>query len=129
MADQKERVKFWVFLCGLMLAVAVMVTLIDISIKASILEQANNFRIDLEGARGQNVSGANTNGTANHVADNGTVPSNVLDLQPTGLGKGDDPKKVPFQGARAAGPARRRARAGDIPASTDPSVHDKPMGA
>jgi hypothetical protein len=123
MAEPKNNSKFLPILLGLMLVVAVIITLVDISIKASILEQANKFRLGIEEARNeQYASGASQNGASNYTPNNGSISSNVLDIQPTRLEKEDGDKRVPFPAERTATPSRRGARAGNIPASTDPSV-------
>lgn len=46
--DSNDTIKFWTFLTVMLLAVAVAVTLIDLTIKASILAESNAMKLAME---------------------------------------------------------------------------------
>jgi hypothetical protein len=93
MADKDDKLKFWAMLAIVLVVVAVTVTLVDLGIKAAILEQANAFRRDLERARnGQAPTGASSNGVDNNSANDGTISGDVLDVFPAGMEEGSLPK-------------------------------------
>jgi hypothetical protein len=73
-----ENVKFWALLAGVMLSVSVAVMLIDLSIKAAILEESNTLRKVILGER---ETKAGSNGASHDVANR----SPVLDNDATGL--------------------------------------------
>lgn len=75
------KVRFWAVLAVMILLVCIAVSMIDLSIKAAIIEESNNLRLFMESVRngqrteGPDKSGANSNGT-----DNVAVSGDVLDL-------------------------------------------------
>jgi hypothetical protein len=86
-----DNMKFWTFLTTMILAVAVAITLIDLTIKAAILEESNSLRrmiVNLTeewGNDGQEKHGrvdARDSANGHH---NGNLPSDVLAQRPTGL--------------------------------------------
>ena len=122
-----DKLKFWALLAIVLVAVAVTVTLVDLGIKASILEQANAFRRDLERARnGQAPVGTSANGADNNSAHDGSVSGDVLGVFPAGMEEGSLPKHdknatpVPFPKGRTASTNRsaRNSRS-RIPKSTE----------
>lgn len=48
MPDSKDTIKFWTFLTAMLLGVAIAVTLIDLSIKASILAESTSMKLAME---------------------------------------------------------------------------------
>jgi hypothetical protein len=78
-----ENIKFWTILTVLMLATAVAVMLIDLSIKAAILEESNALRRVILNGRGEEKPA--TSGTS----DDSSSPSVLLDFDPTGMETGN----------------------------------------
>jgi len=76
-----DHIKFWTFLAGTILMVAVAVLLIDMSIKAAILGESNTLRLIIEGENNDRAAKANSNG-ASH---NGTNSSSVLGVFSAGM--------------------------------------------
>jgi hypothetical protein len=74
MAD-RDNVKFWTVLAATILVVSVMVMLIDMSIKAAILEESNALRLAIEGQRNGRGKEESDNNRAN---SNGSGTPNVL---------------------------------------------------
>jgi hypothetical protein len=81
-----DNVKFWTFLTTMILAVAVGVLLIDMSIKAAILQESNQLRLLIEGER-------NDRGTKRPVPNgssgNGSGTPDVLGKYATGMEAGN----------------------------------------
>lgn len=86
----EDKTKFWAILIGVMVAVAVAVTIIDITIKAAILEESNAFKQRMNGAKwnGPGPDKANSNGAVDNAPNHGTVPSDVLGVFPARLEAG-----------------------------------------
>jgi hypothetical protein len=99
MQDSNEKIKFWAVLIGIMLGVSVAVLLIDMTIKAAILEESNALRRTLLGVRDDGQTEANPYGT-NH---NGNSSSPVLDFFSAGMEAGNvanGHKETPIPPAR-----------------------------
>lgn len=116
MADVPQNVKFWAFLASAILAVAVLVMLIDMSIKASILQESNALRLVIEGSRNDQGREARNMDAA---PSNGSSPPNVLAADDAGLEKGDvpagDPEPDFSQIKRATRPNTRGPRNRNLP--------------
>jgi hypothetical protein len=80
-----DNIKFWSFLAGMILMVSVAVLLIDMSIKAAILQESNTLRLAIEGERNDRASKASSNGN-NHHSNNS---SPILGVFPAGMETGD----------------------------------------
>lgn len=80
-----EKLKFWAVLVAVMLGVSVAVLLIDMTIKAAILEESNALRRTLLGIQDDRPTEASNNG-ASH---NSNSSSSVLDIFPAGMENGD----------------------------------------
>ena len=113
MANTKDPVKFWLFLVALMLATAVAVLLLDISIKAAILEESNALRLAIERERNEQFVRRTEVPNANGASGNGSHPGDVVDINDAGLEKGDaakedtgDSKKVVARRPAKPRPAR-----------------------
>jgi hypothetical protein len=78
-----ENIKFWTVLSVLMLVTAVAVTLIDLSIKAAILEESNALRRTILNGRGEEGS------TNSRASDDSASASVLLDLDTTGMETGN----------------------------------------
>lgn len=92
-----DKTKFWAFLIGLMVAVAVAVTLVDLTIKAAILQESNAFKLQMNQVKHGTGSGstqADSDGTDHYRTNHGRDA-------------GDD--VVPFP-ARVEAPTVRKAR-------------------
>lgn len=76
-----DHIKFWTFLAGMILMVAVAVLLIDMSIKAAILSESNELRLAIEGERNDRAAKATANGSGN----NGSGTSPVLGEYAAGM--------------------------------------------
>lgn len=88
MSDSKDSIKFWTILAGMFLGCAIAVMLIDISIKAAILDESNRLRqlILQEGAERGKADAGSDDGRDNH---NGNIhslyPVGVLDSSNAGM--------------------------------------------
>jgi hypothetical protein len=76
-----EQTKFWGILIMVAVGVAAAVLLIDLTIKAAILEESNAFKRELLNAR-RNPAKADSNGADNHSVDNGSDDSDDVSLFP-----------------------------------------------
>lgn len=82
----KDNVKFWTFLAGMILMVSVTVLLIDMSIKAAILEESNALRLVIEESRnGQRKESADHKRTSG----NGSGTPDVLGQYDAGMETGN----------------------------------------
>lgn len=112
----RDNIKFWTFLAGMILMVAVAVLLIDMSIKAAILGESNALRLTIEEERNDRSAKTNGHGSSN----NGRNSSSVLRLNATGMETGDvaNGAKKTVQSRKARG-QRAQPRApmdsGEIP--------------
>lgn len=88
MSESKDTIKFWTFLTVMLLAVAVAVTLIDLTIKASILTEAAKVRAMLEAVNGQEISGRTDERNNPDPSNNGHLSGDVLDTGNAGLEEG-----------------------------------------
>jgi|ERR1700733_1120010 len=79
---EDDKTKFWAILIMVMVAVAIAVTLVDMTIKAAILEESNALKERLNGVARQGTDQANSNGTNNHASDNGSNDSDDVHLFP-----------------------------------------------
>jgi hypothetical protein len=77
-----EQTKFWGILIMVAVGVAAVILLIDMSIKAAILEESNAFKQELLNARREPAK-ANSNGANNHAPNNGSNDSDDVHLFPT----------------------------------------------
>ena len=83
MADDSEKTKFYAVLIGIMVAVAVLVLLVDLSIKAAILDESNAFKKSMnEVKHGRGPDQANSNGVDNHAPNDGAISGDVLGVFP-----------------------------------------------
>jgi hypothetical protein len=78
-----ENIKFWTTLAIVALMVAIAVTLIDLSIKAAILEESNTLRRIILNGRGEKGS------TDSGASDDGSSASVLLDLDSTRMEAGN----------------------------------------
>jgi hypothetical protein len=107
----KKQAEFWVALIILCIIFAVAITLVDFGIKASILEQSNKLRLDME-AWEVRISGRQPTGTdevraSNDAPNNTSIPGDVLVVNPPGMeaGNGD-----PGHTTKARNTAANRAK-------------------
>jgi hypothetical protein len=84
-SETQDKIKFWVFLVAMMLGVSVAVLLIDMTIKAAILEESNALRRVILGVQDDRSAEANPNGTS-HDANSSSV---VLGKFPAGMETGN----------------------------------------
>lgn len=80
-----DKTKFWAVLIGVMVAVAIAVTLVDMTIKAAILQESNAFKLAMNEAKhgtGQRPAQTNPNGTDNHSGNNGGDAGDDVHLFP-----------------------------------------------
>jgi hypothetical protein len=112
----KENVKFWTFLASAILAVAVAVMLIDMSIKASILEESNSLRLLIEGGRNDQ---ARKTRAMDATSGNGSRSPDVLGANDAGLETGNVPASDTVsplsRGPRKSRSNPRGQSSGDIP--------------
>ena len=97
--SSNDTLKFWTFLTICLLAVAVAVTLIDLTIKASILAESNAMKLRLEEFEvnhGQEIYGRIDQGNSANGSVNGHLPGNVLATDDAGLetGSADDVTEI-----------------------------------
>jgi hypothetical protein len=81
-----DKSKFWAVLIGVMVAVAIAVTLVDMTIKAAILQESNAFKLlmnETKHGTGPRPAKTNSNGADNHSGDNGSDASDDVHLFPT----------------------------------------------
>lgn len=83
--QQNDKTKFWITLVAIMLGVSVAVLLIDMTIKAAILEESNALRRVIIGVRDDGSAEANPVGSANQHSGNSTL----LDFVPAGMETGN----------------------------------------
>jgi hypothetical protein len=103
---EDEQTKFWGILIMVAVAVAAAVLLIDLTIKAAILEESNAFKRELLNARRGPVE-ANSDGADNYRHNNGRDAGDDVVPFPTRM----EAPTVRKSGARTVGPA---AMAGTI---------------
>ncbi len=111
----RDNIKFWTVLAGMILLVSVAVLLIDMSIKAAILGESNSLRLLIEGEYNDRAAKASSNGTGNHTS--GTNP--VLGEFPAGMEVGNvanrTAKKATQARNRNARQTPRESRSGELP--------------
>jgi hypothetical protein len=80
----EDQTKFWGILIMVAVGVAAAVLLIDLTIKAAILEEANAFKRQMNEAKwhGPGPDKADSNGASNHASDNGSNDSDDVSLFP-----------------------------------------------
>lgn len=113
-----DKMKFWAVLVAVMLGVSVAVLLIDMTIKAAILEESNALRRTLLGVQDDGSPKASDNG-ASH---NGNSSGPVLDIFPAGMETGDvatgdkaSPNGTSTRGKRTRTQPRTQGDSGEIP--------------
>lgn len=123
MPDRNDAIKFWAMLTLLLLACAVAVTLIDLTIKAAILQEAAALREVINGqGQERSVGGGN-------IADNifdAVLPADLLDSGDAGLetrNVSNGAKKPATRGTAS------KTKPGNRAGNTEVPPHDKPMGA
>lgn len=109
--------KFWTFLSIVILATSVAVCLLDLGIKASILEEAGRLRRAIE-AEHERQAETIPSGTSH----NGSDPTGVLDLNATGM-ETENVWRVPTEKISTPRPARSR-RANTKSRVNNPEVPD-----
>jgi hypothetical protein len=80
-----DKAKFWAVLIGVMVAVAVAVTLVDMTIKAAILQESNAFKLamnEVKHAPGPRPAQTDSNGADNHSGNNGSNAPDDVHLFP-----------------------------------------------
>jgi hypothetical protein len=77
---EDDKTKFWAILIMVMVAVAIAVTLVDLTIKAAILEESNALKERINGVARQGPTKADSNGANNHAPDNGSNDSDDVHL-------------------------------------------------
>jgi hypothetical protein len=77
---EDDKTKFWAILIMVMVAVAIAVTLVDMTIKAAILEESNALKERLNSVARSGSDKANSNGASNHSTDNGSNDSDDVHL-------------------------------------------------
>jgi hypothetical protein len=108
-----DKSKFWAILIGVMVAVAIAVTLVDMTIKAAILQESNAFKLlmnEKKHGTGPGPTQANTNGANHNSGNNGSDDSDDVHLFPARV----EATSVRKGTARKTGPA---AMEGTIEAS------------
>jgi hypothetical protein len=111
----KDTIKFWTFLTVMLLAVAIAVTLIDLTIKAAILAESNSLKLAMEEwevRNGQKASGRIDERDNSHGTLNGHFSGDVLATDDARLeeGSADSGDKKP---------TRQRARDRNIVRPSD----------
>jgi hypothetical protein len=95
MEMSKKQAEFWVALIILCLIFAVAITLVDFGIKASILEQSNRLRLEMEEwevrISGRKPTGTDEVGASDDAPNDTSIPGDVLVVNPPGMeaGNGD----------------------------------------
>jgi|SRR5580698_1383943 hypothetical protein len=83
MMENEDKTKFYATLIGIMVAVAVLVLLVDMTIKAAILQESNAFKKQMnEVKHGRGSDQANSNGVDNHAPNDGAISGDVLGFFP-----------------------------------------------
>lgn len=123
MPDKNDSIKFWTFLTVMILACAVAVTLIDLTIKAAILTEAAALREVINGQRQERPDGGGN--TSNGVFD-AVLPVDLLDTGNAGLETRDVPNGAKEPAARSTA---RKAQPRNRARNTQVPQDDKPMGA
>lgn len=120
-AESEDKTKFWVVLIAIMLGVSVAVLLIDMTIKAAILEESNALRKLILGVQDDRSAETSNNG----ASDNANRPGPVLDIFPAGMETGNVPN-----GDKASpnGRTTRGKRSGNEP-RTQGNSREIPPGA
>lgn len=115
MKESKDNIKFWTVLAGIILAVSVTVLLIDMSIKAAILEESNALRRVLLGVQDDRSAKADSDG-ANHDSSR---PGSILGEFSAGMEAGNVSNGNQETARKASNSKRSQARgrsnSGDIP--------------
>lgn len=114
-----ENLKFWTILAWAALATAIMITLIDLTIKTAILEDSNALKKTIwEERRGKGTEVATDSGNTTDPIHNGVVPGDLLDTDNARMEAGNvsNGTKGTDTGSktRTAKP-RNRARSAEIP--------------
>lgn len=125
MAEQ-NNIKYWTYLAGFILIVAVTVTLIDLTIKSAILQESNRLKRliwDAEGQLyGQGQEGANNSRIDPNASVGSYLPGDLLDTSSprmeTGIVSNGDQKKT----TKTPGVARKARQMGE--GNTDVSPAD-----
>lgn len=115
MKDTQDNIKFWTVLTAMILLVSVAVLLIDMTIKAAILEESNALRRTIIGIQDDRPAKADSNGASNNSDSAGSV----LDKFPAGM----ETRNVSNGTKKTTNPARddnsgkasREPRGRDIP--------------
>ncbi len=120
----RKQTEFWATLLGAMILVAVLITLIDYQIKASILEQATKLRLAIEKEElnhGRNAKSTDANGVANVSGNDAAISPDLLVDNATGMEAGNDANRATAKAGNQIehGPAKRvrASRATTIPAT------------
>lgn len=100
----EDKIKFWTVLCSIILAVSVLVMLIDMSIKAAILEESGHLRRVILGEREQAKQPGDSTGNPEYNFHSG-VPSDLLVPTDSGMGEASSDN-----GYKAPTSARRKTR-------------------
>lgn len=113
--SREDSMKFWAILTVMLLAVAVIVTFVDLTIKASILAESNSLKLaieDWEVRYGFKQAGRSDQGNSADNSNNGHFPGDVLATGDAGLAAGslDKADKTP---------APKRERNGRFASSSD----------
>lgn len=83
---ENSKVRFWGILAIMILAVAITVTLVDLTIKAAILQESNSLRLLIEReTNAKGTEGPDNSGIAADATNDGTVPGDVLAIKPVRL--------------------------------------------
>ena len=88
----KKQIEFYTAILVLCIIFAVAITLVDYGIKASILEQSNKLRLDIEeweNRIGRKPAGANEVGNSDDTTNDYPLPSDVLVVNPPGMEAGN----------------------------------------
>lgn len=88
---KNDSIKFWTFLTIMLLAVAIAVTLIDLTIKAAILAESNALKIEMEEwevRHGPKQAGRIDARNSDNNSHNGNLPGDVLATGDAGMEKG-----------------------------------------
>ena len=98
---KNDSIKFWTFLTIMLLAVAIAVTLIDLTIKAAILAESNALKIEMEEwevRHGPKQAGRIDARNSDNNSHNGNLPGDVLDSGNAGMetGSSNEGDKKPF---------------------------------
>jgi hypothetical protein len=115
----KKQIEFWVIMFLIILGIMMLITVVDISTKTAIIEQATRLRLLIEGqVNGQNASRTDETGTSSDPIDDGSVPGDVLVFDDARLEAGN----VANGNSGAVANSRTRRRTDDGTASDTPPV-------